>query len=232
MGVKGITFGTRHSYNDFGMILIEKTIGLPEPKVETVDVFGMDGVLDLTKSISDTVRYNNRLLSFTFEVMGGQETFLKTLEDVSNYLHGEKMRVILDDDLSFYYYGRCKVNLFKTDKRTCTIQIDVDADPYKLEINSAGEKWLWNPFSFKYGVIRTNEVEVNGTIDVNLPNLKKVVSPTFICTAPLKVTFNGKTYQLQKGEQTVYDIRLQAGNNYVTFTGVGKVAIRYEGGSL
>lgn len=37
---------------------------------------------------------------------------------------------------------------------------------------------------------------------------------------------------LPAGETTVYDIRLQEGDNYVTFTGNGTVKISYRGGSL
>ncbi|MDO5361980.1 MAG: hypothetical protein Q4F03_04940 [Eubacteriales bacterium] len=230
--MKGITFGTRHSYKDFGMILTSKSIGLPEPKLETVDVPGRDGVLDLTDTITDSVKYKNRKLSFVFTIKGSHTLFLKILEDVSNYLHGCKMRVILDDDPSFYYFGRCTVNDFKTDKRTGTIQIDVDAEPYKNEINSAGQKCLWDSFSFRYGIIHVSEITVNGTKTFNLVNLKKIVSPTFICSAPMSVTFNNKVIQLHVGEQIVYDIRLQEGNNYLTFSGNGTVTIRYEGGSL
>lgn len=230
--MKGITFGTRHSYNDFGMILTSKDISLPEPKLEKVDVLGRDGELDLTDAITDVVKYKNRKLSFEFTIVGSQRRFLKVLEDVSNYLHGSKIRVILDDDPAYYYFGRCMVNKFQTNKRTSTIVIDVDAEPYKMEINSAGQRWLWDSFSFKYGVIHINEITVSGEVIFNLVNLKKVVSPTFICSAPMTVIFDSVEYHLKKGKQTVYDIRLKEGNNYVTFKGNGNVTIRYEGGSL
>lgn len=44
--MKGIKFGTYHTYDDFNMILSEKRIGSPSPKIETIDVPGGDGVLD------------------------------------------------------------------------------------------------------------------------------------------------------------------------------------------
>ena len=48
----------------------------------------------------------------------------------------------------------------------------------------------------------------------------------------MKVIHEGNTYSLPAGETTVYDIRLQEGDNYVTFTGNGTVKISYIGGSL
>lgn len=61
--MKGIKFGTYHTYDDFNMILSEKRIGSPSPKIETIDVPGGDGVLDLTEYFGD-VKYGNRNLSF------------------------------------------------------------------------------------------------------------------------------------------------------------------------
>lgn len=230
--MRGVTFGTKHSYDDFGLLLKSKSVGFPEAKLELVDVSGRDGKLDLTDAISDTVKYKNRTLSFVFTKIGNQSDFFEAVETVANYLHGEKMRVILDDDPAYYYYGRCKVNKFQTDKKTATIQVDVDAEPYKMEINSAGQRWQWDTFNFRYGVIHTSEFTISGSQTVNLINLKKVVSPTFTCSAAMTVTFNSVVYDLVAGEQTIYDIRLREGNNYLTFNGTGTVSVRYEGGCL
>lgn len=103
---------------------------------------------------------------------------------------------------------------------------------YKIETNSASEPWLWDVFSFVNGIIHVNEVKVSGSAKVNLINRVKIVSPTFTCSTAMKVTHEGNTYSLPAGETTVYDIRLQEGDNYVTFTGNGTVKISYRGGSL
>ena len=138
----------------------------------------------------------------------------------------------MDDDKNFYYEGRCKVNQFKTDKRTATIIIDCDVEPFKTEINSAGEPWIWDTFSFVDGIIYVNEVKVSGSATINLINRRKIVSPTFTCTSAMTVSFNSSTYSIPKGTTTVLDIRLQEGDNYVTFRGTGTVTIQYKGGSL
>ena len=43
-----VTFGTKNSYDDFGLILTDKNIGFPEPKLEEVDVIGADGIIELS----------------------------------------------------------------------------------------------------------------------------------------------------------------------------------------
>lgn len=230
--ISGVTFGTKHSYKDFGLILSSKNIGLPEPKTESVSVIGRNGDLDLTDALGDTVKFKNRKLEFTFSLLNGARDWTATLSNLSNYLHGQKMRIVMDADKTFYYWGRCRINKFKTNYTLAIITVDCDVEPYKIETNSAAEPWLWDVFSFVNGIIHINEVNVDGSAEVNLINRAKVVSPTFTCTAAMTVTHEGTIYNLPPGKTTVYDIRLQEGDNYVTFTGNGSVKISYRGGSL
>ena len=227
-----VTFGTKNSYDDFGLILTDKNIGFPEPKLEEVDVSGADGVIDLSEVLNDDIKYKTRKLQFTFTVLKGNKYWASTVADVANYLHGEKLRIQMDFDPAYYYTGRCKINSFKTSKRLCTITIDAECEPYRLDINGNGEKWLWDTFSFQNGFIRVNAVTVNGSLQVNLQNQRKIVSPTFTCSTAMTVTFDGVTYNLPKGKTQVLGIRLQYGTNYVTFKGNGTVKIEYQGGAL
>lgn len=227
-----VTFGTKNSYDDFGLILTDKDIGFPEPKLEEVGVIGADGVIDLSEVLNDDIKYKTRKLQFTFTVLKGNKYWASTVADVANYLHGKKLRIQMDFDPAYYYTGRCKINSFKTSKRLCTITIDAECEPYRLDINGNGEKWLWDTFSFQNGFIRVNAVTVNGSLQVNLQNQRKIVSPTFTCSTAMTVTFDGVTYNLPKGKTQVLGIRLQYGTNYVTFKGNGTVKIEYQGGAL
>lgn len=228
----GVQFGTKHSYEDFGLILQKKDLSLPNPKTEKVEVTGRNGAIDLTESLVDEVTFENRSITFTFVVLNGLLYWSQALSELTNYLHGRKMQIILDADKTFYYFGRCTVNEFKSERRLATIVVECDCEPFKIEVNGAGMPWIWDTFSFVNGIIHVNEVTVSGSATVNLLNRRKVVSPTFTCSAAMTVTHNGTKYSLPVGKTTVYDIRLQEGDNYVTFTGNGTVTIEYKGGSL
>lgn len=230
--IYGVTFGTKHSYRDFELILSSKEIGLPEPKTQTVSVFGRDGDIDLTDALGDCVTFENRKLTFTFSVLDGARNWPMVLSEISNYLHGQKMRIILDVDKGFYYWGRCKVNSYKSNKTLGIVVIECDVEPYKLDINGVSDRWKWDPFSFVDGIIYVNSITVDGRLTVNLPNRTRIVSPTFICSEAMSVTFNGVKYELRKGRNVVYGIRLQEGDNELTFEGNGTVQIDYRGGSL
>lgn len=230
--MNGVTFGTKHSYKDFGLILSSKTISLPRAKTKTVEVPGADGVIDLTECLTDDIKYKNRSLSFTFTVIDPMASWSAVLSELTNYLHGRRMRIYMDWDRNYYYEGRCNVNQFKSNKRTASIVVECDCDPYKIEKNSASDPWIWDTFSFVDGIIYLNKATISGTKTVTLINRRKIVSPTFTCSAAMTVTFNNVNYNLPKGTTTVLDIRLQEGENSMVFRGNGTVQIDYKGGSL
>lgn len=232
--MRGIKFGEKHSYRDFGLLLTAKEIGSAKPKLEQVEVDGMDGKLDLTDSLGD-VKYENRPLSFTFTIIGNQPDFFEKYSEVQNYLHGEYMRVVIDDDPCFYYEGRCTVNSFKTSKRTATIVIDVDAAPYKQDIYGAGDDWVWDVFSFVSGIIYPSEYNISGSLSVEIPVRKKAISPIFTAsTDGMKVAgVDGKYYDLKKGiAMKIPEIQVTTKHPVLHFTGTGTVKIQYKGGLL
>ena len=70
-----------------------------------------------------------------------------------NYLHGRKLRAVLEDEPGYYYEGRFAVNQWTSDKNYSKVTIDYDVGPYKWEYRGSLEDWEWNPFSFETGII-------------------------------------------------------------------------------
>ena len=66
--IQGVTFGIKHSYEDFGLILSSKEIGLPTPKTESVSVIGRNGDLDLTDAFGNNVKFEKRKLKLNFSL--------------------------------------------------------------------------------------------------------------------------------------------------------------------
>lgn len=52
--MKGVTFGTYHSYDDFNLLLTSKEVAAPKVKTIEIDVPGADGALDLTEMMFQT----------------------------------------------------------------------------------------------------------------------------------------------------------------------------------
>ena len=212
--MKGVTFGKYHSWDDFSLILNSKKIESPAPKTSTVEIPGADGVLDISEYFGE-VKYKNRKLSFDFSTIVPQSDFLNLFSEIQNTLHGQKVRVILDDDPDFYYVARISVSEWKANKNIGKITIDCDCEPYKYKL-------------YKTVINRA----VSGSTTLALQNLRKRVNPTFTTDAEIQISFENSTYTIGAGTFIVPEIALVAGNNTLTLTGTANVVIEYQEGGL
>lgn len=232
----GVKIGEKHTYIDWNLILTSTNINFPDPKTETTDVPGADGELDFSEVLTGDISYKNRTISFEFEMVDRFANWKNKISEISNYIHGRKFKIILDKDPNFYYYGRITVNDFKSNKSTGTITIEADVEPYKYDLYSSLEDWLWDPFNFETGIINeTNELRINGELEVVIYGRRKRVVPKLICNSlknQMKVIFKGKTYNLFNGTQKILNIEICEGKNVLKFIGNGTISIEYRGGSL
>lgn len=232
----GVQIGEKHTYKDWNLILTSTDIDFPDPKTETVDIPGADGELDFSEVLTGDISYKNRKISFEFEMVDRFANWKNKISEISNYIHGRKFKIILDADPSFYYYGRVTVNDFKSNKSTGTITIEVDVEPYKYDLYSSLEDWLWDSFNFETGVINeTNELQVNGELEVAIYGRRKKVIPKITCNSSenqMQVVFKDETYNLSNGTQKILNIEICEGENVLKFIGNGTISIEYRGGSL
>lgn len=178
-----VTFGNKNTWDDWH--LVPKTrpvVNPPEPKIKQIDIPGGDGVLDLTNALSGYTYFKNRTGSMEFIVVNElyqpvdtHEEWYAIYSNIMNYLHGKKMRMILDDDKGWFYEGRFKVNSWKSDAHYSSITIDYDVGPYKWDITSSTEDWLWDPFNFYTGMIPSNNYR-----NISLPGHSSGQNPTYV----------------------------------------------------
>lgn len=231
--MKGVMIGEKHSYNDFGLILSSKEISPPKPQTKSVDVPMRDGSIDLTEAVADEVKFKDRTITLNFTVIDPVNTWATKISEIQNYLHGQRMKIIFDDDCAFYYIGRISVNEWASSKNIGTLVIEGKVEPFKYDILSSAVDWEWDVFDFDEGIINeTGQLVVDGETTITLICRRKRMFPTFIASAEMNVTFEGETYLLKAGEQKVYDIFFAEGENTLTFTGNGTISIDYIGGSL
>lgn len=234
----GVTFGTKHSYRDWGLLLKSRpVISPPSPKTVYVDIPGSDGIIDLTESLTGDVKFDNRTITCEFVVLDARNRWSDIYSEIMDYLHGQRMKVRLDEDPTYYYEGRLQVNEWKSDKVTSTITIEGDVEPYKMEMFSSLEEWEWDSFNFETGIIRDyKEIRVDESLTFTIEGRRKSVVPSFTVASDdgsgLQVRFNGTTYDLPDGTSRVLNIVIKNGTNTLYFTGNGTVSIDYRGGRL
>lgn len=209
--MNGVRLGNYHSYDDFNLILTQKTIGTPSPKTETIDIPGGDGVLDLTEFFGE-VKYTNRQLSFEFSTIVPKEEFMELFSRVQNAIHGQKMQIVLDDDSEWFYFGRITVSEWKADKNIGKFTIDCDCEPYKTRL---GDTEIFQM--------------VEGTeTKVILPNGRKTVVPLIEITGNVNLTYGENFWALSAGIYELPALILQNGDNEILVGGTGTATFTYR----
>lgn len=151
----GLWTSLKNTWDDYHLVPSTRpVVNPPEPKTNYVDIPGIDGVLDMSTALTGTMLYKNREGSWDFVVANDYEPWEVIFHKLKNDLHGKRFDVRLMDEPYYYYKGRLSVNEWKSEQNWSKVTLDYYFQPYKFEINSGNEPWLWDPFSFKTGIIR------------------------------------------------------------------------------
>ena len=232
MSYVDVLFGNTKSHEDWGLKLETIQLSFPEAKKDQIDIPGSNGVIDLTE-VNGKVCYKNRTMTLAFSLDDDYAKWHLLSSRIAKELHGKVIKCILPDDPNYYYEGRFSLDSKKTNDVITDIVITGDVHPFKMDVYSSSEEWLWDPFSFENGIIRSyHDIEILGTTEVFVIGSEMPVVPKFICSADMDIEFNGSVFRLSAGETMNYDIILSGGENQLIFTGQGTVTIEYRGGIL
>ena len=149
MGLYGINFGGKHSYNTWGLIPKNRpTPSAPEVKTNYVDVFGSNGSIDLTDFLTGEPTYKDRTIEAVYTTKRDRSEWYALYTEILQHLHGNKLNIILDEDPMFYYVGRCSVSSWQTFEKTAEITITCDVEPYKLFKFDASQGFDWSDLTY------------------------------------------------------------------------------------
>ena len=208
-----------HSFTDLNLVLAPFVMPPAIPKINLLDIEGMDGSLDLTEANGE-VKYYDRDPKFTFTVFPDDNlTFEERQSVISNALNGMRCKITLDKDPDYYWIGRCKVDEHLCDKKLCRVVITATVAPYKLRQNET---------SISYGLSSTKKTIV-------LKNSRKSVVPKISCTGNAYVSFGEIVDEpLTAGvkDKEILGFQLKKGNNSVTIRGSGTITFKYQEGDL
>lgn len=254
-----VTFGSMNTWNNWHLIPTSRPVfNPPEVKTQYVDIPGGNGVLDLTESLNGRVKYGQRKGSMEFVVytdskynnQGDLRDAYGQWQDrymtIANYLHGKKLKAILEDDPYWYYEGRFTINEWKSDQHYSLITIDYDVYPFKKELTASNEDWLWDPFDFEYGVINEGAsiVMSDSPMGTAVSSYTLIGSPepqylviyvTDIGGNPdaLMFTIGGRDVHLVAGRNVIYDVVVPNGQLTISAKrGGATLTIQYRRGSL
>ncbi len=207
----------RKSYSDFGLLLSPFKLEIPEIQTNYIDIVGRDGNVDLTEVLG-MVNYKSRELELTFTVPFELSEVVRNYHVLANFLHGQKMKIILPTFESLYLIGRCSIGDLDRSKKTEQITITANCEPYKYKQNI------------------TKVVKTIGALpyEVVINSLKMPTTPTIITTNNVIMNFENADYSFAEGEHLNTSIVLKEGRNIFTFKegSEGLVTFSYQEGML
>ena len=221
-------------YDTYKMALRDRhCVQPPVPKTYFQDIPGADGSLDLSEAIAGRVVYDRRPITLNFGCGYPINKWSALFSDILKNFHGRMGKIIFDDDPAYYYIGRMTVSDYNRAAALGTFTIVVDADPYKYELTSGEEDWLWDDLDFETGIIREyGDLSVNGEYTLIIDGTEKWIIPEFIASADMTVVFLGHEYQIRAGTNKIYDIVIKEGENTLKLKGYGTVSVKYRGAML
>lgn len=223
-----------HMLQEYGMALAEMhCVQPPEPKSNIVDIPGADGGIDLSEIAAGHVVYKSRIVTMKFGAGRKKQEWHHLYSEIQKQFNGKMVKVVFDDDRGYYYSGRAAVSDYSRVQSLGTLTITVNADPYKYEINDGSGPWLWDPFSFVDGIIRDySNISITGSGSITVVGRQKHAIPEVVCSEKMKLSCEGKIFDLAAGHTKLYELPLAEGRHEMQFTGTGTVSVIYRGGIL
>lgn len=217
MRYRGITFGNKHSFTDYGLKPVKFSEALPEQRKESLTVPGMHGSLDLSKAITGYVTYENRELEYIFTLRAvTQDEFEKKIFPIRNELDGMEMRIANDCRPGFYFVGTPSVSgEFDPEDIDHEVTVTVDAEPFAYKADPT-----------------VVQATVSGEETIICNNARMEVIPVITCTAGCAVTFCGVRYALSAGEHLYPDILFRQGENRLVVAGTTTIKFEYQEGAF
>lgn len=239
-----INIGAINTWDDWHLVPTSRPlVNPPNVKTHYVAVPGRDGELDLTEALAGKPVFQDRSGDWEFFVINSGQLepnssygeWYSRYTTIMQYVHGQYFEIILDDDPYYCYKGRLTVKEWNSEKGNSLITLSYILNPYKWNINDAAEDWLWDPFNFETGVIKTyKNLPINGWTPIDyILNADLSPHPIITCTMNnVELVYDDNTYILRQGRNELSTITFHEGINRLLFNGRGYVTIQAIGGLL
>lgn len=132
----------KNTWADWHLIPSAKpTFPMPEFSQNYVDIPGRNGSIDMSEYLTGHVTYADRSGSFEFYMIDTDiaDDWDERCNTIAEFLHGIKVKAILEDDPLYYYEGRFSLSNKNTGSPTPKITISFRVEPFKKFINNASE---------------------------------------------------------------------------------------------
>ena len=227
-----------HTYDDWGLYIANANpIGAPVQYTNYIEIPARNGKIDLSEATSGCPVFTHRPIKIN--LIGTREitAWDSVISTFRNAIMGHVCKITFDNDQGYYWRGRVGIIDFTSAWEWGKFFLDIpEAEPYKYNVVSSAEPWLWNPFNFETGIItQIGAIVVDGTETLTIPHGYMPTTPEFVVSnyTLLSVECGGITYGLTSGTNVIPSIIVGGDTDVaLTFTGDATVQVVYRGGSL
>lgn len=231
----GITFDDKwHSERDWNLRLLSFHISMPVVKEREMDIPSGDGNIDYTEIYGRPAYGKREDVKLVFDLMDGDyQTWFAKYSEFAAAVHGRKVKMVLDDEQEHYYMARLNLDGEKKNMVFGRIVFEGTAEPFKYDITSSADDWLWDSFNFETGIIQelrdVSISEENSSITI-CSNGIDVVPVFFVSESEnLRLQYGERIYQLYVGRNRFPSLRIGSGETELQFTGIGRLTVDFRG---
>ncbi len=231
----GITFNGKHSFNDFGLYVEEKSILAPPKRKILSTVPFMNGYYDFStigsngEQVYDMRNIIVKLALLTPTRQGLYVLYSQVLEWL---LDVGQSQLIFDFMPDFYFLAEAQgVPTWDEFVDNGDLEVTFICNPFKYGINLEGND-IWDTFNFETDISQTVEFDVVGTKTVTIYNANRFVTPTINCTTAMSIILGGINYNLVIGDNVTYGLKLLNGANTIIINGTGHIKFLFRKVSL
>lgn len=226
----GINYNTKHSYQDFGLILQERKISNPS-KIKNTERIPWSNVEYDFSSLYGEQEYEERVMSYTFALVSPSKQYYETMKTVViNWLCSPVGKTVLTDDIfpNYYFLAEVVKGPSATDfNLDGSITVEFTAYPFKISSLKEGND-IWDEFDFLLDYAQETDFTVTGSLDIKLYNPGiTIVYPKIICSNAMKIQKGNITYEIPSGFTTSYDFSLSPGENKLKVIGTGSISFEF-----
>lgn len=131
----------RNTWSDWRLIpSVKPTFQNPEAETKYVEIPGRSGSIDMSDYLTGNVTYKDRTGSWEFYMVDTDihQDWDQQCDKISEFLHGKRMKIILeDDDPNYYYEGRLTLSNKNTSGYVPRLTISYRVDPQKYSVDHA-----------------------------------------------------------------------------------------------
>nr|DAN00174.1 MAG TPA: distal tail protein [Caudoviricetes sp.] len=226
----GIKKDNKHSYNDFGIKILSRSISIPSKRKIKDTVPFMNGSYDFSLLYGEQT-YDEREITYTFSLPKKDKVKLNMLKiKIIEWLYDGIQSKIYDDQFpNFHFLAECTdIDYDESFYNYAQLTATFIAYPFKISTLQDGHD-IWDEFNFELDMIQDTKFDVIGSKSITLYNNSIIgIYPTVICDNNFEVIKNGITYSFTPGEVKSFNFKLDKGENNLLLKGNGAIEFKWS----